>query len=136
MMTEYPFQYDGQPATLKFSEVVGEVSELRFIYKGVDTLLSVEEFTFNEKDLRLTVTGKEWVFYNDGTLLKSPEKFSVDATSQESIDYFANIATPKMSSTVKRMQVNGVAIHYLGFPLFDATGAFNPQYPLPDEPAD
>lgn len=125
MIETIPFTYNDLPATLDFSDVVGELSEIHYFDKGVDTLLKIKKFEFDESTLRITVSGERWVFYNDGTLIKSPEAFSIDATSQENINYFANLSTPKMSATVKRMKVNGVALEYLGFPLFDtATGEF------------
>ena len=125
MLTKYDFTYQNNPAYLMFSDTLGEVSEIWYVDRGVKTRRVIEEFAFNEQRLQLIVKGKITVFYNDGeTIIVGPGPFDFDATSQETLDYFAEPSTPEK---VKRMEVNGTAIEYLGMILFNPeTGAFEP----------
>lgn len=128
MLRDFTFTYDNQPALLKFSDAVGELSEIWYMDKGVNTQLIIHKFSFDEQILKLEVNVIKTVYYNDSvTIIKGPDRVAVDATSQESLTYFQQFTYdyPK----IKRQEVNGTSIEFLGFPLFDETGAFNPQYP-------
>lgn len=133
MLTKYDFTYNNAPAHLMFSDVQGELSEIWYLDKGVNTRRVIEEFSYNEKLLQLKVQNVVTVFYNDlETIITGPDKREFDATTQESLEYFMEPSTP---DKIKRMQVNGTAIEYLNMILFNPeTGEFAPAV-LPAAPA-
>lgn len=136
MLTDYPFTYAGNPANLKFSDATGELSEIEYIDRGVKTRLIISEFGFNENKLKILVKGTQAGLFTDGQYTYGPNDFTIDATSQESLDYFEQFTYNY--PLIKRQMVNGTSIYYLNMVLFDpATGAFNPQVlppPAPVEP--
>lgn len=134
MLQQYDFIYADAPAFLMFDEELGSTSELWYFDKGVLTSRVIEEFRFNERQLKITVIGKVTTHYDDvETFVSGPNPFEFDATGQETLDYFA---VPSTKERVKRMMVNGTSIEYLGMLLFNPeTGEFAP-FVLPiNEPA-
>ena len=126
MLTDYPFTYGGNPANLKFSEATGELSEIEYIDREVKTRLVISEFGFNENELKILVMGTQAGLFSDGGYAYGPDKFAVDATSQESLEYFESFTYNY--PLIKRQMVNGVSIYYLNMVLFNPeTGAFDPQ---------
>lgn len=131
-MTTYDFTYDGNPATLDFSEVTGELSVITYFDRGVKTKLIIKQFGFNESELRITVNGTQEGLFSDGNNAYGPTEFTVDPTSQESLAYFEQFTYNY--PLIKRQMVNGVAIYYLNMVLFNPdTGMFDPQV-LPETP--
>lgn len=131
-MTTYDFTYDGNPATLDFSEVTGELSVITYIDRGIKTELTITEFGFNENQLKIMVMGTQAGRFSDGGFVYGPNKFAIDATSQESLAYFEQFTYNY--PLIKRQMVNGVSIDYLNMVLFNPdTGMFDPQV-LPETP--
>lgn len=131
-MTTYNFTYDGNPATLEFSELTGELSVITYIDREVRTRLVISEFGFNENELKILVMGTQTGLFSDGGFVYGPDKFVIDATSQESLDYFEQFTYNY--PLIKRQMVNGVSIYYLNMVLFNPnTGLFDPQV-LPETP--
>jgi hypothetical protein len=130
---QYDFTYDNQPAHLIFDDVLGVCSEIWYMDKGVLTSRVIERFCFDERQLSITVSGKVTTHYNDvETYVNGPNAFQFDATSQQTLDYFA---VPSTKERVKRMEVNGTAIAYLGMVLFNSeTGVFEPAIYVPEAP--
>src|SRR6478735_8280345 len=130
---KYDFTYLDAPAYLLFDDELGNLSEIWYFDKGVLTSRVIEEFRFNERQLKITVLGKVTTHYNDvETYVNGPNPFEFDATGQETLDYFA---VPSTKERVKRMEVNGTAIEFLNMILFNPeTGEFAPAV-LPAAPA-